>query len=164
MVGGKLLATGWAHAPTSGMQSLQMGFNSLSHTMPPLGITVEQLGAWVAISQLPHRPGNNPFQDEAFAEVLCAYLSPGTGTRPFGMQVEVPRAATAPQALPSRFAIALGLCHVPSLFTRVCMGTRAHTCPFCAAPLCLCAMIKGGSARQGLKQRDGHHEPEHGGE
>lgn len=56
----------------------------------------------------------------------------------------------APQALPNCFTVALGLCHVPSLFTHVCMGISAHTCPFCATPLCLCTMIKGGSARQGL--------------
>lgn len=29
-------------------------------------------------------------------------------------------------------------------------GTRAHACPFCAAPLRLCAVMEGGSRRQGL--------------
>lgn len=85
------------------------------------------------------------------------------GARPFGTQVEVPGAAVAPHASPSCFAVVLGLCHVPSLFTRVCGGARAHTCPFCAAPLCLCAMAQGGGVRQGLQQWGGRQEPERGG-
>lgn len=124
MVSGK--PPGWAHAltPTSG---IQMGFNCPSHIMPPLGIALEQLRAWVVISRRLQRPGNNPCLDEAFAEVPCAYLSPGTGTRPFGTQV--PRAANgamAPQASPSHFTVTLGLCHVPSLSTRVRME-HTHT-------------------------------------
>lgn len=130
MMGGKPLPTGWAHAltPTCGMQPVRTGFNTSSHTKPP---PWDYSGA--AISQLPHRPGNSPCQDEASAEVPCAYLSQGACH--FGTQVEAPKAPMAPQALLSPFAVTLGPCHIPRPFTRVCMGTCAHTCPIGAAPL-----------------------------
>lgn len=41
---------GSALTPTSGVQLVQAEFNTLSHTVAPLGITLEQLGTWVAIS------------------------------------------------------------------------------------------------------------------
>lgn len=110
--------------------------------------------------QLPHRPANIPCQDEAFAEVLCAYLTSG------GLSFWYPGEGPHQQWL-HKLHPAFSLLPWASVLFPLCSHMSAWEHMHTRAPSELlrsdCAMTQGGSARQGQRHQDGQRKPEHGG-